>query len=477
MRNKTMDLVSFTEARTAESIDELFTAMPENFATYMDEKYHWDPETPVNARHAGFLDAIKSPPKPDAASKSPLDTEYISALYQHAQSFLEVQIQACREAFDRMKERASGHLPPGRSPFWNGELVNAEELRDAIIDRERKRDDCETYANENKHLIGNRILHPTPRSPVIFICLVIFIVVFEFVWVWYFLSGELGLSAAVNVSMAAATVVLLISGLSAWSLAITAKDVDDKWKRAMGYLGIVLCVSIFLFGLGLLSAWRSDSTSEGIGYIVDGYRALTNIDVFVTALVNLAGVILLTHELGRFLWPYPLYHYGSRARELADSEGVLETKKRELNEKLLLRKREISVKEARIRELIEEVQKFGNNTEQYLWGGVREINRRIAENQSAYMARNAELRTIDVYPVPVWYSNRASRPDVCTEAIANAISDTVAYIQLELGMTGGGGKTWKSRMDDLLLQKTEEALVEVNTAQDVIDGITGNGAV
>ena len=318
MRNETIDLVSFTEARYAESMTELFAAMPDNFETYMDEKYHWDPDKPVNARHAGLLDAIKSPPKPDAASETPLDAEYVSALYQHAQTFLEVKIQACRETFDRLKGRVVSVLDLGSSPFWTGELINARDLREAIARRERKREDCEAYAKEKEHLIGNRILHPTPRSPVIFVCFVIFIAVFEFVWVWYFLSGELGLTAAVNVSMAAATVVMLISGLMAYSLAITAKDVDDKGKRAMGYLGMFLCVLIFLFGLGLLSAWRADSTREGFGYIMDGYRALTEIDVFVTALVNLAGVILLTHELGRFLWPYPLYHYGSRARELAE---------------------------------------------------------------------------------------------------------------------------------------------------------------
>ena len=472
MRNETMDLVSFTEARYAESMTELFAAMPDNFETYMDEKYHWDPDKPVNARQAGLMDAIKSPPKPDAASETPLDAEYVSALYQHAQTFLEVKIQACRETFDRLKGRVTSLLDLGSSPFWTGELVNARDLREAITLRERKREDCEAYAKENEHLIGNRILHPTPRSPVIFVCFVIFIAVFEFVWVWYFLSGELGLTAAVNVSMAAATVVMLISGLMAYSLAITAKDVDDKGKRAMGYLGMVLCVLIFLFGLGLLSAWRADSTSEGFGYIMDGYRALTEIDVFVTALVNLAGVILLTHELGRFLWPYPLYHYGSRARELADSERVVEQKKDELNEKLSLRRQEVSVNEARIHRLIDETHKIGKNAKPYLRGGARELNRKITENMGSYVERNADFRTADVYPAPPWYANRASGLDVCTGAIDKAIDNTVAHIHAELGMADdGGGSTWKTEMERLLQEKVDEALAQINDAQDTIDEI------
>ena len=116
MRNETMDLVSFTEARYAESMTELFAAMPDNFETYMDEKYHWDPDKPVNARQAGLMDAIKSPPKPDAASESPLDAEYVSALYQHAQTFLEVKIQACRG--DIRPVEGKGHQPsgPGQQP-------------------------------------------------------------------------------------------------------------------------------------------------------------------------------------------------------------------------------------------------------------------------------------------------------------------------------------------------------------------------
>ena len=477
MRNESMDLVAFTEARYAESMTELFAAMPDNFETYMDEKYHWDPEKPVNARQAGLMDAIKSPPKPDAASESPLDSEYVSAMYQHAQTFLEMKIQACRETFDRLKGRVSGLLDMGSSPFWTGELVNARDLREAIAHRERKREDCEAYAKDREHLIGNRVLHPTPRSPVIFVCFVIFIAVFEFVWVWYFLSGELGLTAAVNVSMAAATVVLLISGLLAYSLAITAKDVDDKGKRAIGYLGIVACLLIFLFGMGLLSAWRADSTREGIGYIIDGYRALTEIDVFVTALVNLAGVILLTHELGRFLWPYPLYHYGARAREWAESEKVVEEKKKELHEVLSLRRQEVSVQETRIRRLIDETHKIGKNANQYLRGGARELNRRIAENQSAYVERNAELRTVDVYPAPPWYASRANSLDVCTGAIDKAISRTVGHIHAELGIADGtGGETWKAEMENLLQRKIEEALVQINDAQDTIDEIADEGA-
>ena len=473
MRNESMDLVSFTEARYARSMTELFAAMPDNFETYMDEKYHWDPEKPVNARHAGLLDAIKAPPRPDASSDTALDAEYIAALYQNAQTFLEVKIQACRETFDRLKGRIGSLLDLGSSPFWDGELLNSRELREALADRDEKRKDCDDYAKEKQRLIGNRVLHPTPRSPVIFVCFVIFVAVFEFVWVWYFLSGELGLQAAVNISLAAATVVLLISGLFAWSLAITAKDVEDPVKRALGYLGIVLCILIFLFGMGLLSAWRADSTSEGFGYIMDGYRSFTEVDVFVTALLNLAGVVLLTHELGRFLWPYPLYHYGSRAKELAGAEVIVEQRKKELNEKLALRKQEVSFQEARIRELIDETHKIGKNADQYLRGGARELNRQIVENRASYVERNSELRTIDVYPAPEWYTNRADRLDVVTPGIEKAIGETVAHIRSELGITDSdSGETWKREMGILLQKKVEEALAQINAAQAMIDEIT-----
>ena len=473
MRDESMNLVSFTEARYAESMTELFAAMPDNFETYMDEKYHWDPEKPVNARHAGLVDAMKTPPRPDAASETALDAEYIDALYWNAQTFLELNIQLCRETFDRLKGRVSALLGLESSPFWDGELVNSRELREALTDRDRKRQNCEIYAKEKQHLIGNRVLHPTPRSPVIFVCFVIFVVVFEFVWVWYFLSGELGLTAAVNISLAAAIVVLLISGFFAWSLAITAKDVEDPVKRALGYLGIVLCVLIFLFGLGLLSAWRADSTNEGFGYIMDGYRSFTEVDVFVTALLNLGGVILLTHELGRFLWPYPLYHYGSRAKELANADNVVEQRKRELDEKLAVRKQEVSTQEARIRELIDEMHKLGKNADKFLRDGARQLNRQIMENRNSYLERNAELRTIDVYPAPEWYTNRADRLDVLTASIEKAIGETVAHIRSELGTTGSeSGETGKREMEILLRKKVEEALAQINGAQAMIDEIT-----
>ena len=131
--------------------------------------------------------------------------------------------------------------------------------------------------------------------------------------------------------------------------------------------------------------------------------------------------------------------------------------------------------EARIHRLIDETHKIGKNANQYLRGGARELNRNITENLGSYVERNAEFRTADVYPAPPWYANRASGLDVCTEAIDKAIDSTVAHIHAELGIgDDGGGQVWKNEMERLLQKKVDEALAQINDAQDTIDEIAAD---
>lgn len=461
MRTEPLNSIAFTETRHAERLEELFAATSDKFEVYMDEQYHWDPERPANARQAGLFDARETPPKPAPDSKTPKDAEYISALYGHAQAFLEQRIGASRKKFNQLKKSVSGSLGSDDEWAWDRDRGpgKAEELRDAKVNRDREQRKCDEYLGANKDLIGNRIPDPTPRSPVVFVSLVIFVVVFEFVWVWYFLSGELGLTAAVNASMAAATVVVLISGLLAGSLAITKKDVDDKRMRAMGHSGIVACVLVFLFALGLLSAWRADSTSAGIGYIIDGYRSLVEIDVFVTALVNLAGVILLTHELGRFLWPFPLFHYGSRKKALAVTERLVKQKEEELIKDVKRRREDVSSKESELRERIEETVEY-EGAESYLKTSAEDLNIKVAQNQRSYVESNKQLRTMDVYPEPQWFVDSAAGVDICT------ITELSKRIHSELRIAGDAeGETWKAEMERLLQERVNEAKKQIEAVQ------------
>ena len=472
---------SVGNAGHAVDVGEFLAHVEREFETWMDEKYHWDPDNPSNAAAAGLRDAKKCPPIPGSASTGPLDgTLYLHQLHLQSQHFLEERIRACRMIFDRLKNMVTNELKNGSGFLENGVLLDlTNELQGAINDHEGKQRDCDDYANKEKHIniIGNRPLDPKPRSPVIFVCLLIFVVVFEFVWVWFFLSGELGLSAAVNVSMAAATVVVLTAGLLAWSLAITEGDVEVR-KRTMGYLGIALCVLVFLFGLGLLSAWRADSTNDGISYVIDGYRSIVEIDVFVTALVNLVGVIVLTHELKRFFWRYPLFYYGAKAKERDDAKEVEEGVIARLEQTLSVEKENLFRQNRKIRDRIDKLHKFGETAKFDLRDYARGLDAIVNQYVREYVRKNKDFRTNDIfgYPEPTWFEpalreNGGSSLNVCNKETDCRIEGLVGHIRAELGLTNDSDGTWKTRMESRLQEKAKKAQAQIDDARKALDGI------
>ena len=479
MRSEPMPGASVVDARHANSVHEILALADANvegdFKAWMDEKFHWHPDKPGNAGQAGLKDAKKCPPIPGEASAGPLEESlYLIELHRQSRAFLEEKISACRRTFDRLKDGITDQLNNG-SGFLEDKVFTewTDQIQGAIKNYEDKQRSCYEYANREEHIniVGNRPLDPKPRSPVIFVCFLVFVVVFEFVWVWYFLSGELGLSAAINVSMAAATVVVLTAGLLAWSLAVTAGDVDVQ-KRTMGYLGIVLCVLIFLFGIGLLSAWRADSTSDGISYIIDGYRSIVEIDVFVTALVNLAGVVLLTHELKSFLWPYPLFYYGARAKERDDAIREMQGVKTRLEKALTDEQDNLSDRRSQIDKRINEVQKFLETAKSDLGAYVEQLDKVVNIHVKEYVESNREFRTNDRYgyPEPTWFKS-ALRGDgggilnVYSEGIKGRIEELRNYMRTELGSTNESDGTWKTEMKSRLREKVEKTKAQIADVQ------------
>ncbi len=463
MSNGSGNHISFTELQHARNLVEMFDNLPDNFEAYWDKEYHSDPNNPVSAAQAGAIDAKKSPPLPLSESESPTEKStptYIGSLYESASTFFESSITKCRDRFDELQQLVDDSLSPSNRVWQDIQSTNSDGLSNAVKNLNECRVDCDTYANDYKHIIGNRILNPEPHSVILFACIIIFVVVFEFVWVWYFLSGQLGFAAAINGSLGAATAVVLIAYLFALCLANTEGDLAEN-RRKLAYGGIAFCVVLFLFSLGLLSAWRADSTGDGLAFIIDGYRSMTQLDVFVTALINFGGVIVLTFEFKKFICPYPLYYYKDRIRNMRYYEEKVEEERINLEKSFEARENEINSYKAQIESLLNEVDQFAKGAENHIGAAVRKLDKKASEIRKSYIDNNVVYRTIDAFPEPDWFREGADKFTVKNVAVEYEIGELIRHIKSQ---TNQGSWTPKLRLEqtvDLALQRIRDKQIEV----------------
>lgn len=153
---------------------------------------------------------------------------------------------------------------------------------------------------------------------VLFIAVLAFVVTSEIALIFYFLGENLGTASALYASMVAVVFIACSSFGAAFSHANYSCNLP-AWRRMAGIAGIILSVAMFLYGLGMLSGWRADSVAVGFSAVLDGYRALAELPVFVTALVNAFGFALLTYETRAYFWPRywgyrPVFERYSEAR-------------------------------------------------------------------------------------------------------------------------------------------------------------------
>ena len=152
----------------------------------------------------------------------------------------------------------------------------------------------------------------------LFIAVLAFVVTSEIALIFYFLGENLGTASALYASLVAVVFIACSSFGAAFSHANVSPNLPS-WRRVAGLAGIILSFAMFLYGLGLLSGWRADSVEVGFSAMADGYRALAELPVFVTALVNAFGFALLTYETRAYFWPRywgyrPVYERYSEAR-------------------------------------------------------------------------------------------------------------------------------------------------------------------
>lgn len=392
-------LVAFSEADHAENLTELFESIKGSFAVYMDEMIHAHPDNPIGPKQAGREDAFHTPPKPLSGELEPADENYVSQLYSAATSFFRHYIERCRSRFGSVKQRMDALMA---SEPWSEEMWNQaqSDLAKAHAAHKAAKSEFHEYETSNRGKVGSALLNPKRPLPLIFVAWVFFVAIFEFVWVWFFMSEQLGASA-IYISAVAATLVVLIAGLCAFAQSNRAPDLPTTW-RMLGSAGVALCILLFLFGIGMLSGWRADSTNDGIEVVFAGYRSLTKMDIFVTAVINLAGFVFLTREFKRFFWPYPLHYYAQHLVKIKAGEEEVAKQRQTLNGLLTKARDEVLAQKREINDELRRLDRFRKEVARNIRSASISLEELVAAYQGDYTGQNITYRTRRAYPAPAW---------------------------------------------------------------------------
>ena len=169
---------------------------------------------------------------------------------------------------------------------------------------------------------GDTLYFEDEPNALLLTAVVTFVVAAEMTLVFYFLGENLGTAGALYASITA--IVLIVCSATGMSFchANTSRNLS-VWRRCAAWLGMLASIGVLLYSVGILSSWRADSVSVGFEAIVEGYRAMAEVPVVVTALVNFMGFAFLARELRRFFWARywgyrPIRNRYDKARKAAE---------------------------------------------------------------------------------------------------------------------------------------------------------------
>ena len=170
--------------------------------------------------------------------------------------------------------------------------------------------DCEQYHEYHKADVELKLFLDSCDDPnydeqqpslLMLIAVFAFVVAAELTLVFYFLGESLGTASALYASITAIVFIVCSAMGVSFCHANTSTNLSIG-RRGTAVLGMILFLGIFLYSVGILSSWRADSVSSGFEAVIAGYRAMGEVPVFATALVNLFGFALLAYEARIFFW-------------------------------------------------------------------------------------------------------------------------------------------------------------------------------
>ncbi len=361
---------------------------------------------------AGRADGQKQPPEPRTESKAKYG--YIDILFRQANIFFDsyksLYLEDFNEKYRLLKEIVSKKL---REHIDLEADIDLSELEDRVETCQRDREKFDAYKKKIREFSGYSPIDWASKTTLHgFLSTLSLIAAVEAGMIWYLLTEALGYQDALYSSFVAISFILATALFGAWMHSYTPKDLDINLKanrrisikRVLGYLGLTLTIVVFMFGLGLLAGWRSDSTVTDISVVVDGYKSMTRIDVFITSLITAGGTILLASKIRKYFW--------SKYRNYSDWVKIIKNHKDAINRERLKIQSRVDDNYAEqinainsITETFSSITNRENLYEKKLELYAKELSSIIKSMFDAYIEFNAGNRTEDAYPKPAWFDS------------------------------------------------------------------------
>lgn len=387
----------------------------ENFRTYLASQIQKAPDqaAATEPEDAGRVDGQKQPPEPRTESKEKYG--YIDTLLRHANIFFDNYKSSYLEEFNEkyrlLKESTSKKL---REHIDLEADIDLSELEDKAETSRKDKEKFDVYKQKIREFSGYSPIDWVNKTTLHgFLSTLLLISALETGMIWYLLKEALGYQDALYSSVIAISFIVATALFGAWMHSYTPKDLDINLeddptvsmisiKRILGYFGLVVTVVVFLFGLGLLAGWRSDATVTDLSVVLEGYKSMTRIEVFISSLITIGGTLFLAYKVRKYFW--------SKYRNYSDWVNIIREHKDAINaEKLKIQSMLDSSYMTQINsvnsitELFSSISNKESLYEKRLELYVKELSGNIKPMFDVYVELNTRNRTEDAYPRPEWF--------------------------------------------------------------------------
>ena len=334
------DTIANSSLEHAQSLDMIFSDdFLEEFNSFVHERVDLAGEymvdgTPGTIETAARKAAAAFPSEPKSDTTQPCG--YCRDVIDAAGEFLNARVNRCRELFVQCEAGIKGLCERIKARVDN-QLGAKSVLQKSIDELGRLKGDVDGYGEERERTEKEKgkyhgclgLFHrwSDRLDSIGFMVVLISILAIEFSFVWYLLSGQLGIGDTIFATILAVGMVVVCALFTSLSLVAFFNRRYQKLSTTLPIIWVMLSLALFIFCMGILSAYRGDALDFGFGAVIEGYRSMVIPDIGLAFLVNLLGYVVMAFEFGRVLW----HNNASCFKGCADSVREIEKEKKRIN--------------------------------------------------------------------------------------------------------------------------------------------------
>ena len=441
--HQTTTSIDQSERYTSDNFKQfLFASIEAGNSTRKDQT-----KTPANPTEAGCKGAEQQPPEPRTESQEKYG--YIDILFRSANAYFSRYKTAYVEEFNLKYSAVKDALEKkSRETIDLEKGIDLRELEDKITTCKDDKQTFDAYKKKIQEFADHNSIDWAEKTTAIdFISTLFLIAAVEVSVIWYLLKESIGYTDALYSSVLAIVFIVTTASLGAWAHSYTSRDFDINLppgrkmsvKRRLGYIGVGITCLLFMFGLGLLSGWRSDSVVTDFNVVLEGYKSILRIDVFITALITVVGALLLAYKLRRYQWS-KFRNYGEWLATMKQHKDTIKSEEEKIWD--LIEENHNSHINAvnTISDMTYSISNKERVYEKKLTIYSAELTNTIKRIFDDYVESNTRYRTVDVYPKPGWLNSpqwfpeggfRFDNPNISDEEI-KLINQRCQEIELNL---------------------------------------------